>query len=353
MSPATPNKLGYQMPPEWVTHAATWLAWPKNRNTWPEDLAEVEQSFLKMIEVITEGESVHLLVDNPEEERRVSRSLESRNIDLGRIQFFQTPTVDIWIRDYGPNFILQSQDDQGGLAYNRWQFNAWGNKYKDQTRDHEVLETLAPSFKAQRFEPGIVLEGGSIEVNGEGVCLTTEQCLLNSNRNSQLNKEAIEGYLKDYLGVEKVIRLKEGIAGDDTDGHVDDIARFVSPNTIAVAYEENTQDENHKPLLENFKQLEQASDSQGQPFRVFKLPMPPALHYKEDRLPASYANFYICNAAVLVPTFGHPQDRMALSMLDEVFPTRKVVGIDCRVMVRGLGAIHCATQQQPSTTKHL
>ena len=349
-APSTPAQEGFFMPPEWAPHTATWLSWPKNPETWPQDLKDVEEVYCQMIQALTLGERVRLLVDNLEEQIRVSAILKKRNIDLESVQFFHTPTQDVWIRDYGPNFIVQNTQDDKYLGYNRWRFNAWGGKYEDLAKDDGVLDALAPFLKIKRFAPGIILEGGSIEVNGEGVCLTTKQCLLNPNRNSHLELQAIETCLKNYLGVKKVLWLDKGIAGDDTDGHVDDIARFVNPRAIVTVYEKDPQDDNYKVLEENLRALEKMTDVKGESFRLVKLPMPRAQYHEDVRLPASYANFYIANKCVLVPTFQDPEDRQVLGILDNLFPTRRIVGIDCRVMVRGLGTLHCATQQEPSSS---
>ncbi|MDQ2975431.1 MAG: agmatine deiminase family protein [Acidobacteriota bacterium] len=345
---STPAELGYHMPAEGRRHSSTWLSWPKDPETWPERVSQVEKIFLEMMAALAPGETVNLLVDDEETGQYVRRLCAFPGAE--NILFYRIPTVDSWIRDYGPNFLI---DDKGRLAYNDWKFNAWGNKYPELKKDDSIPARLESLLTARRFEPGIVMEGGSIEVNGAGCLLTTEQCLLNPNRNPQLSKSDIEQYLKNYLGVEKVLWLGEGIVGDDTDGHVDDIARFVSPNVIACVVEEDPQDANYEMLQDNLERLQAMTDVQGRPFEIVTLPMPGIVGgtstdtRNPDRLPASYANFYIANGVVLAPVFGHANDAKALEILGPLFPDRRVVGINCEPLVWGMGTIHCVTQQQP------
>ena len=270
---------------------------------------------------------------------------------IENVRFHQIPTVDSWIRDYGPNFLV---NDKNELAYNDWIFNAWGNKYEELKQDDSIPEILERELRVPRFKPGIVMEGGSIEVNGEGVVMTTEQCLLNPNRNPHLDRTGIEQYLKGFLGVQKVLWLGEGIVGDDTDGHIDDIARFVSPTTIICALEEDPSDANYELLQENLRRLQSATDVNGRAFEVLTLPMPGVVSASNDsssrdldRLPASYANFYIANNVVLVPIFGHANDARALEIIQRLFSDRRTIGINCESLVWGMGTIHCVTQQQP------
>jgi agmatine deiminase len=343
-----PKKLSYYMPAEWRPHAATWLSWPKDSETWPERVPQVEQIFLQMMAALVQGEKVNLLVDDEE----TAAGARARCLFPGaeNIRYLQIPTVDSWIRDYGPNFIINAS---GEVAYNDWIFNAWGSKYEALKRDDSIPARLESLLKVPRFEPGIVMEGGSIEVNGAGCVLTTEQCLLNSNRNPHLSKNEIEQYLKDYLGVEKILWLGEGIVGDDTDGHIDDVARFLAPNVIACAVEEDPDDANYDLLQDNLKRLKRLTDAAGRPFEIVALPMPGVIggtstdNRDLDRLPASYANFYIANNVVLAPVFGHANDARALETLQCLFPDRRVVGINCEPLVWGMGTIHCVTQQQP------
>jgi len=345
---STPAQLGYYMPAEWRPHAATWLTWPKDPETWPERVPQVEEIFLQMMEALAPHEHVNLLVDDAETESRVRARCTFPGAE--NIRCIQMPTVDSWIRDYGPNFII---NQSGELAYNDWIFNAWGNKYEALKQDDAIPARLESLLKLPRFEPAIVMEGGSIEVNGSGCVLTTEQCLLNANRNPGLSKEEIERYLKNYLGVGKVLWLGEGIVGDDTDGHIDDIARFVAPNVIVCAVEEDPNDANYDLLQDNLKRLRSMTDIEGRSFEIVTLPMPGVVggtstdNRNLDRLPASYANFYIANNLVLAPVFGHANDARALETLQRLFPGRRVVGINCEPLVWGMGTIHCVTQQQP------
>jgi agmatine deiminase len=352
--PDTPASLGFRMPPEWHPHEATWLSWPKDPLTWPDRVPQVEAIFLRMIEVLAAHETVNVLVNDAEAETRVREMMvwpQSSNVRLHRV-----PTVDSWIRDYGPNFILRRDDVSPTgfeLAYNDWGFNAWGGKYDTLMADDAVPAALAPVLGVRGFEPGLVLEGGAIDVNGTGVVMTTEQCLLNPNRNPGSTRAMIEQALRDYLGATEVLWLGEGVAGDDTDGHIDDIARFVSPTTIVTAVEQDPADVNYAPLQDNLRRLRLARDGSGRPYEIVSLPMPGPVLADGEPLPASYANFYIANGVVLLPVYGHTNDQQAADILQRVFPHRLVVPIDCEPLVWGMGAIHCVTQQQPRTADPL
>lgn len=350
MKKPTPAELGYHMPAEWHRHQATWLTWPKDPLTWPDRVPFVEDIFLQMMTALAPHEPVNLLVDNAEAEEGVRSRCNFAGAES--IRFHRISTVDSWIRDYGPNFLVNTQ---GELAYNDWIFNAWGNKYEELKQDDSIPARLDSLLRVPRFEPGIVMEGGSIEVNGAGVVMTTEQCLLNPNRNPDLNQGDIEQYLREFLGVQKVLWLGEGIVGDDTDGHIDDIARFVSATTIVCALEEDPADANYKLLQDNLERLQHATDTNGRAFDIVTLPMPGVVGAagdtsprQLDRLPASYANFYIANQVVLVPIFGHKNDERALETIQSLFPGRRTVGINCAPLVWGMGTIHCVTQQQPA-----
>ena len=349
MKKPTPAELGYQMPAEWRRHEATWLTWPKDPLTWPDRVPLVEDIFLQMMAALAPYETVNLLIDDAETEQKVRSRCKFAGSE--NIRFHQICTVDSWIRDYGPNFLINSK---GGVAYNDWIFNAWGNKYEELKQDDSIPARLESVLGLPRFVPGIVMEGGSIEVNGAGVVMTTDQCLLNPNRNRELTRSEIEEYLREFLGVQKVLWLGEGIVGDDTDGHIDDIARFVSGTTIVCALEEDPADANYKLLQENLTRLRRATDINGRAFDVVTLPMPGVVGASGDtsprqldRLPASYANFYIANNVVLVPIFGHANDKRALEIMQSLFPDRRAVGINCEPLVWGMGTIHCVTQQQP------
>ncbi|HKO95895.1 MAG TPA: agmatine deiminase family protein [Pyrinomonadaceae bacterium] len=346
----TPSELGYYMPAEWRHHAATWLSWPKDPETWPDRVPQAQDIFIQMMKALAPNEVVNLLVNDAETEVLVRERCNFPG--AANIRFHQVETVDSWIRDYGPNFLISDKPETGG-AYNDWIFNAWGNKYEELKKDDSIPARLENLSNMRRFEPGIVMEGGSIEVNGAGCVLTTEQCLLNPNRNPQLSRSEIEQYLKDYLGTTKVLWLGEGIVGDDTDGHIDDIARFVAPNVIVCVVEDDPADANYELLQDNLKRLQGMTDAKGNSLEIVTLPMPGIVGGEStdnrnlDRLPASYANFYIANEVVLAPIFGHANDARALETLQRLFESRRVVGINCEPLVWGMGTIHCVTQQQP------
>lgn len=341
MSIKTPKELGFRMPAEWERHEGTWLTWPKDPITWPDRVPQVEKVYLEMIRHLTAHEKVFLLVDDEATAQKIPK--------IENLVMHIIPTIDSWIRDYGPNFLVHEKNGGKELAFNHWKYNAWGGKYEELIADGQIPEKLKSLIGCPVFEPGIVLEGGSIEVNGVGTCLTTKQCLLNKNRNPHLSQKEIEEYLKNYLKVRQVLWLEEGIAGDDTDGHIDDIARFVNASTVVCAVEEDPVDENYKLLQENFKILQKSRDQSGERLTVIPLPMPTPIGEEDGKpLPASYANFYIANDLVLVPIFQSKNDSNALTIFEKLFPNRSVVGIPCQDLVWGLGTIHCVTQQQPS-----
>lgn len=342
-----PRHLGYRMPAEWEPHRATWLAWPQNLETWPAPLDTVRAIWMEMIVAISPEEEVCLLINDLPAQSEINFRLRVAGALMERVVFHTIPTVDVWIRDYGPTFITREKGEDERLAFIDWIFNAWGEKYSDYTQEDSVNKELAQRLGLPVFQPRIVLEGGSIDVNGLGTCLTTEQCLLNPNRNPDLGQSEIEQLLRDYLNVRHIIWLGRGIAGDDTDGHIDDIARFVSPTTVVCCLEDDPRDENYAPLRENFERLVGATDQDRKKLTVVPLPSPGTVACEGKRLPASYANFYITNGAILVPIYDHPNDRNALGILAELFPDRKVLGISCTALVPGMGAIHCVTQQEP------
>jgi agmatine deiminase len=348
----------YRMPAEWELHEATWLTWPTNTVTWPgTKLKEVEGIYLRMMSALLPGEKAHLLVPDVRTGRQVLSRLESKKVHTGNLILHAVKTVDTWIRDYGPIFVKRRWKVEGGrwknkLAYTKWVFNAWGGKYKDLARDSAVVDRVKYLERFRRIDVPMVLEGGSVDMNGRGTCLTTEQCLLNSNRNPDLTKKEIEARIKKNLGVTKILWLKDGIEGDDTDGHVDDIARFVSSRIILTAVEPDRKDKNHIYLEENLRILKNSTDQDGKKFQLVEFPMPGRVEAKEGhsssgRLPASYANFYIGNHAVLAPVYSHPNDAKAVRILKKLFPGRKIAAIESTPLVYGLGSIHCVTQQQP------
>lgn len=337
----TPFEIGFRMPAEWEKHEATWLSWPKDPLTFPPPIiGRVEQIYVQIIEVLQKGERVDILVDDQKSEDRVAGLISSRK----NVRFHKIKSADVWMRDYAPIFVKNSE-----VAATKWVFNAWGKKYDELLRDNESGMEVCKTTKLKIFESGIVLEGGSIDVNGEGLCLTTKQCLLNKNRNSGLDSKKIENYLHDYLGVTEPIWLSDGISGDDTDGHVDDIARFVNRSTVVCMVEQDKTDDNYAALEHNYQFLKKFVDRNGMKLDVIPIKMPDKLETEDGRLPASYANFYIGNAVVLVPTFGNPRkDEEALTKIGNFFTNKQIVGIDCKELVYGFGGIHCVTQQQPA-----
>jgi agmatine deiminase len=345
--PETPRSLGYAMPAEWSRHRATWLSWPHNRETWPTQLEQVREVWVRMIQLLSPQERVCLLVNDEPTRQDVIARLTNARAALDNVTIFQIPTVDVWMRDYGPTFVIRDSQESA-LAFNDCIFNGWGGKYESYEEDEQIAKEIALLLRVPVFNHPVVLEGGSIEVNGLGTCLTTEQCLLNKNRNPHMSRREIEEFLKDSLGADQVIWLGQGIVGDDTDGHIDDIARFVNPATIVCIVEENSKDTNYSLLQQNLERLQAARDQNDHKLSIVPLPCPGPVYYEGARLPASYANFYIANGVVLVPLFDDPCDVKALGILQELFPDRKVVGLPCTAVVAGLGAIHCVTQQEPA-----
>ncbi len=343
----TPRSLGYRVPAEWEPHAATWLSWPHKKDSWPGKFEAIPGVFAEIACLLSAGEIVRINVTDEAMEREVRDLLHGRGAHLGRIRLHRIPTNDAWCRDYGPTFVVRERGGRRELAAVDWRFNSWGNKYPPYDLDDRVPSLIAEILGIPCFHPPVVMEGGSLDFSGDGSVLTTESCLLNPNRNPHLSKEEIEEYLRSYLGVESILWLGAGIAGDDTDGHVDDLARFVSPDTIVTVHEPDPADENHRALADNLRRLETMRDRGGRPFRIVQLPMPPPMYEQGQRLPCSYANFYIANSVVLVPAFHCDADAVALEALARLFPGRKVLGVDCRDLVWGLGALHCVTLQQP------
>jgi agmatine deiminase len=346
---ATPAQLGYRMPAEWAPHRGTWLSWPHKEASWPGKFAPVPAIFADIVHELSPGEEVHINVAGPETEEDVRHFLVHRGVPLNNVYFHHNPTNDAWCRDHGPIFVQRAGARGVEQAIIDWGFNAWGGKYPPFDLDDIVPTRIATEYGIPLFHPGIVMEGGSLDVNGLGTLLTTEACLLNPNRNPQLSRAEIETYLREYLGVTNILWLGDGIEGDDTDGHVDDLTRFTDPRTVVTVVEDDPADANYQPLKDNLARLRAMRDQDGEPLRVVTLPMPRRLEHEGQRLPASYANFYIANDVVLVPTYDPARDGVALDTLQRLFPTRRVVGIDCTDLVWGLGAFHCVTQQWPAT----
>jgi agmatine deiminase len=338
---ACPKDLGYCMPAEWERHEATWLTWPNNPDTFPKGIIEpVEKSYIKIIEALADGEKVNVLIDDKGAKKRILNLLAIKK----NVFFHKIKAADVWIRDYGPIFVKKENE----VAATKWIFNSWGSKYQELKGDDEVGVKMARLTGNRIFKPGIVLEGGSIDTNGLGTAITTEQCLLNKNRNPTFNKAQIQGYLSSNLGFKNIIWLKEGIEGDDTDGHIDDIARFVNKDTIVCAVESNKEDKNYTVLRENFELLKESQDQDGNNITIISLPMPRRIKAGKRRLPASYTNFYIGNSTVVLPIFNDVNDKKAISIMKNLFPDRKIVGIESEALVYGYGGIHCITQQQPA-----
>jgi agmatine deiminase len=330
------------MPAEWEPHEATWLAWPHEKTDWPEKFEPIPWLYGEIVRHLARVERVRIIVQGAEAEQRIRRILKKCHVDLDAVEFFHHPTNRSWTRDYCPLFVKNSH---GRVAMTHWRFNGWA-KYDNFEHDADVPRAIADKFHMERIEPGLVLEGGSIDVNGAGKLVTTEECLLSDvqARNPGVSRRELERAFKKYLGVEETIWLNRGIAGDDTHGHVDDLARFTSVDTVVTVIEPDKSEENHEPLKENLARLQ----ARGH-LRVATLPMPEPVFFDGQRLPASYANFYIANGIVLVPVFGDANDRIAMNTLARLFPDREVIGIYCRDLVLGLGTLHCMTQQQPAS----
>ncbi len=341
----TPASLGFRMPAEWEPHVSTWFSWPHKEESWPGKFEPVPRVFVEITKVLTGYEYVNINVKDAQLMLEVSEMLVRAGVDMNKVTLHVIPTNDAWCRDHGPIYIKNAA---GERAIVDWGYNAWGDKYPPYDADDEVPVHIAKKYNLKLYQPQIVMEGGSIEVNGKGTLLTTEACLLHPNRNPQLTKAEIEDHLKAYLGVTHILWLSEGIVGDDTDGHVDDMTRFIDETTIVTAYEDDEGDENHRILKENYERLLGMKDQDGRPFKIVKLPMPDPVFYEDTRLPASYANFLIANSCVLVPTYRCDKDQKALEILQVHMPDRKVVGIDCTDLIWGLGAIHCVSQQEPA-----
>jgi len=345
---STPASLGYFMPAEWEPHSDTWLAWPRNLDTWSKnDLHDIESIYIKIICNLIKGERINILINDDHYQNKIITLFHRHKLDIDSVRLHKIPTEDAWVRDFGPNFLVRETPSGRQIAVTRWRFNSWGEKYpweKDDSAEHEIVRKV----KLPWFDPGIILEGGAIDVNGKGSCLTTTSCLLNSNRNGGPSLNKMEKYLKDYLGVDNIIWLNGVLQGDDTDGHVDNLARFVNPTTIVYASEENKNDVNYLNLKSIVEPLKKAINQDGNPFKLIPLPMPRVIRHENFQLPASYVNFYIGNHVVLVPAFNDPNDEAAENILRKCFPGRKIVRIDSRILIKGQGGLHCITQQQPA-----
>jgi agmatine deiminase len=342
----TPKQLGYYFPAEFARHFATWLSWPHKEASWPGKIETIYPVYAKFIKLVAEGEKVNINVGNESMKEKALGYLQQAGADLSQVQFFIHPTNDAWCRDHGPAFLINPKAEKKKIIVD-WGYNAWGRKYPPFDLDDVIPTLIAKHYNIPVVHPGIVMEGGSVEFNGKGTLLTTTSCLLNENRNPHLDQHQIEEFLHNYYGVANILWLGDGIVGDDTDGHIDDLTRFVNSDTVVTVVEQNKKDENYKPLQENLKVLKQVRLETGKQMNIVELPMPSAIVYEDMRLPASYANFYISNKYVVVPTFRDKNDDKALTILEECFPGRQVVGLDSWDIIWGLGSFHCLSQQEP------
>ena len=347
MSTTTPKQQGYFFPAEFAKHDATWLSWPHKEASWPGKIETIYPVYAEFIKRVAEGEKVNINVLNESMKQKALGHLQQVGADLGNVQFFMHPTNDAWCRDHGPAFLINPNAAQKKIIVD-WGYNAWGGKYPPFDLDDNIPTLIAQHYGVPVVYPGIVMEGGSVEFNGRGTLLTTRACLLNENRNPHLTQQQIETYLRNYYGVDHILWLGDGIVGDDTDGHIDDLTRFVNADTVVTVVEEDKKDENYTLLQENLHELHRLRLEDGKQLNVVELPMPGAVVYDDMRLPASYANFYISNKYVVVPTFRDKNDDRALDILQKCFPDRKVIGLDSVDIIWGLGSFHCLSQQEPS-----
>jgi len=343
---STPRELGYYFPAEFAPHEATWLSWPHKEASWPGKIHTIYPSYALFIKELLKGEAVRINVADKAMQVFASQHLEQAGVEPAAVQFFYNPTNDAWCRDHGPAFLINPTAAQPKVIVD-WGYNAWGNKYPPYDLDDVIPTRIAEQVGIPVFHPGIVMEGGSVEFNGQGTLLTSTACLLNPNRNPHLNQAQIETLLRDYYGVEQILWVDEGIVGDDTDGHIDDTVRFVNADTVLTVIETDRNDENFSLLEHNLKQLKAMRLLNGKQLNIVELPMPTALHYEGQRLPCSYANFYIANKSVIVPIFNCKQDEQALRIIQDCFPDRSVIGIDSSDIIWGLGSFHCLSQQEP------
>jgi len=344
---ATPKALGYTFPAEFAKQDATWLSWPHKEASWPGKLDSIYPSYIEFIKILTLSQKVCINVVDAVMQSNATKMMQALQVDLTKVQFYIHPTNDAWCRDHGPSFVIGNHPT-APKAIVDWNINAWGGKYPPYDLDDVIPTRIAEALKLPVFYPNIIMEGGSVDFNGAGTVMTSKCCLLNENRNPHLNQTQIEQYLCDYYGVEQVLWVSEGIVGDDTDGHIDDTVRFVNEDTVVTVVDSNKDSENYTLLQENLKELQQMRLINGKQLNIIELPMPVDVIYEDQFLPASYANFYISNAHVVVPTFRCDRDDKAMRIIQDCFPTRAVVGIDSTDIIWGLGSFHCLSQQEPS-----
>jgi agmatine deiminase len=343
----TLKQLGYYFPAEFHPHVATWLSWPHKEASWPGKIDSIYPQYCQFIKYLAESEIVRINVNDDAMKAFALIHLRAAGVNLDKVEFFIHPTNDAWCRDHGPAFLINPLAEQKKVIVD-WNYNAWGGKYPPFDKDDIVPTLIANHFQLPVYHPGIIMEGGSVEFNGKGTLLTSACCLLNENRNPHLKKEQLETYLQDFYGVEQILWVDEGIVGDDTDGHIDDTVRFVNEDTVLTVVESNKQDENYELLQQNLKQLQQMRLLNGKQLNVIELPMPDAVVFEDQRLPASYANFYISNKHVIVPVYNCANDDKALQIISSCFKDREVVGIDSTEIIWGLGSFHCLSQQEPA-----
>ncbi len=346
-STPTPKSLGYYFPAEFAKHDAMWLSWPHKEASWPGKLDSIFPSYVQFIKVVSLTERVCINVVDANMQAFATNLIQAAGVDMSRVQFFLHPTNDAWCRDHGPSFLIRNNVEQPKAIVD-WNINAWGGKYPPYDLDDVIPTLIAKQMNLPLFYPNIIMEGGSVDFNGAGTVLTSKCCLLNPNRNPHLNQEQIEKFLCDYYGVSQVLWVSEGIVGDDTDGHIDDTVRFVNEDTLVTVVEANKQSENYELLQQNLKELKQMRLQNGKQLNIIELPMPADVIYEDQMLPASYANFYISNGHIVVPTYKCAQDDKAMQIIQSCFPTREVVGIDSTDIIWGLGSFHCLSQQEPS-----
>ena len=342
----TPKELGYYFPAEFALHEATWLSWPHKEASWPGKIDSIYPNYSLFVKYLTQSEQVRINVANKAMELFATQHLLQAGVNLEEVTFFMHPTNDAWCRDHGPAFLINPKAPIKKIIVD-WNYNAWGNKYPPFDLDDVIPTLIGKHFNIPVYHPAIIMEGGSVEFNGEGTLITSTACLLNKNRNPLLSKPEIENYLQQYYGVEQILWVEEGIIGDDTDGHIDDTVRFVNSDTVITVVEKNKQDENYALLQNNLQLLKKMRLLNGKQLNIIELPMPDPIIYEDQRLPASYANFYIANKYVIVPIFKCQNDDIALQIIGDAFPDRKVIGIDSTDIIWGLGSFHCLSQQEP------
>ena len=341
------KQLGYYFPAEFHPHVATWLSWPHKEASWPGKIDSIYPQYCQFVKYLAESEIIRINVNDDAMKAFAMLHLRAAGVNLDKVEFFIHPTNDAWCRDHGPAFLINPSAEQKKVIVD-WNYNAWGGKYPPFDKDDIIPTLIANHFGLPVYHPGIIMEGGSVEFNGKGTLLTSACCLLNGNRNPHLKRAQLETYLQDYYGVEQILWVDEGIVGDDTDGHIDDTVRFVNEDTVLTVVETNKQDENYELLQQNLRQLQQMRLLNGKQLNVIELPMPDAVVFEDQRLPASYANFYISNKHVIVPVYNCDNDDKALQIIGECFKDREVVGIDSTEIIWGLGSFHCLSQQEPA-----